>query len=630
MAEDSMFDSGLGGILDDSLGSRKSSEWENNFLSSLSDSELDNLISDSPDSAGTVRMASGDVSVPSDAKRVGVDGHNVIDNIADLVFGFEDASSTEDISKFVTASLYEGNSPKQIIDMLKIMHPAEQVDAFLEAHADEMVSKYGKLGFLYIDAADFRDDDQMDEMLGGQKKIGQMALETIKPASRCVDCTLNKSGFCMRYNLRLDENPSVDGARQARRILNKFAQRTLAGDQGMLEVQSAVDAMERRGAPPEEYEKAVSAFLTKVGHPDRAAKGNTGRARLSGLSDDSVRPAPSSDIAVEDFVQTKLAKKGDTTFAEMRGAAMASLGARRAKAWFRSNRSLVARLMEAASRGEIIDREKDQSEQGMDRVRRAMVAKYGQERAERIILATGGDPSKYVELLSRVANTETRRIDTGKQMPREMPQGEKGTLVGRLDDELRKAAASVASRGVPEGGIRENLSASFGSTRLAAFEADCPSEIAEMAQRAAIGFGAADEDGLRLLEESLEESRGDVKAATAVLRRKLGRRRTRYLIADHPKVEAVVSASSRMYGQAANTATDRRIGGTTSAARKLRPDAPLDFEALASQVVADEPEMLASALPQSDVDPTLVAGPEMEEVGLNYAEDHMDIPAPIL
>lgn len=633
MAEDSIFDSGLGGILDESLGSKRASEWENDFLGSLSDSELADLMSDSADSVGTVRMASGgDIPAPSGAKRAGVDGHNVIDDIADLTSGLTAAAAIEDMSKFVTASLYEGNSPKQIVDMLRIMHPAGQVDAFLEANSGEMMSKYGKLGFLYIDAADFRDDDQMDDMLGGQKKIGQMALETIKPADRCGDCTLNKSGFCMRYNLRLDENPSVHGARQARRILNKFAQRTLAGDQEMLEAQATVDAMERRDAPPEEYEKAVSAFLTKIGRPGRAAKkGDIGRTRLSGESDDSVRPTPSSDTAVEDFVRMKLAKKGDTTFAEMRGAAMASLGARRAKAWFRSNRSLAVRLMEAASRGEIIDREKDRGEQGMDHVRRAMVARYGQERAERIILATGGDPSKYTELLSRAVNTETRRIDTGKQMPREMPHGEQSALVGRLDDELRAAATTAAARGVPEDGVRENLSASFGNTRLAAFEDDCPGEIAGMVQRAAAGFGAADEDGFRLFEESLEEGKGDVKIAIAALRRKLGRRRTRCLIAEHPEVEAVVSASSRTHGQAANTAADRRIGGTASTARTLRPDTPLDFEALARQVLAAaEPELLASAMPRSAVDPTLVAGPEMGEVGLDYAEDHADIPDPIL
>ena len=632
MAEDSIiFDSGLGGILDESLGSRKSSEWENNFLGSLSDSELADLMSDSASSVGTVRLASNDEpSATPCAKRTGVDGHNVIDDIADLT-SIETVSVTDDMSKFVTASLYEGNSPKQIIDMLRIMHPAGQVDAFLEANASEMMSKYGKLGFLYIDAADFQDDDQMDEMLGGQKKIGQMALETIKPADRCADCTLNKSGFCMRYNLRLDENPSVDGARQARRILNKFAQRTLAGDRELLEVQSVVDAMEHRNAGPEEYEKTVSAFLTRVGRPRRVTKGDTGRARLSGESDDTVRPIPSHDSAVDDFVRAKLAKKGDATFAELRGSAMASLGTRRAKAWFRSNRSIVARLMEAASRGETIDREKDQCEQEMDHVRRAIVARYGQERAERIILATGGDPSKYAELLSRAVNTETRRIDTGKQMPREMPQGEQGALMGRLDDELRAAAVSTASRGVPEGGIRKSLSASFGSIRVAAFESDCPDEITGMVQRATIGFGAADDEGFRLFEESLEDSDGDVKVAIAAIRRKIGRGRTRCLIAEHPRAEVVVLASSRTHGQAVNIATDRRIGGTTSTARMLKPNAPLDFEALARQVSADaEPEMLASSLPRSDVDPTLVASPEMENVGLNYAEGHTDISDPIL
>ncbi len=633
MAENSIFDSGLGGILDDSVGSRNSSEWESNLLGSLSDSELSALMSESSDSAGTVRVASTDDATESaDARRAGVDGHNVAVDIAAFASGLDAAHMTDEMSKFVTASLYDGSSPQQIIDMLRLVHPPGQVDAFLATAADEMVSKYGKLGFLYVDADDFKDDDQMDDMLGGQKKIGQMALETIKPATRCADCTLNKSGFCVRYNLRLDENPSVDGARQARRILNKFAQRTLAGDQEMLEVQSAVDAMERRAAPPGEYEKAVSAFLTKVGSPGRTAKkGDTGRARLSGEFDDSSRPAPSSDTVVEDFVRAKLANNGAVTFAEMRGAAMASVGARRAKAWFRSNRSLVARLMEAASRGELADRAKDQDELEMDHVRRAMVTRYGQARADRIMLATGGDPSDYAELLSRPVNTETRRIDTGKQMPREMPHGERGVLMGRLDDELRAAAAAAAARGVPEDGVRANLSASFGNTRLAAFEDDCPVEIAGMVQRATDSFGAIDEDGFRFFEESLEKSEGDVKVAIAALRRKLGRKRTARLIEEHPKVEAVVSASSRTRGQAASTASDRRVGGTDSIARSLRPDTPLDFEALARQVLASaEPELLASAMPRSKADPTLVAGPEMEEVGLDYADGHADIPDPIL
>ncbi len=122
-----------------------------------------------------------------------------------------------------------------------------------------------------------------------------------------------------------------------------------------------------------------------------------------------------------------------------------------------------------------------------------------------------------------------------------------------------------------------------------------------------------------------------MNVAIAMLRRKLGRARTRWLIAGHPKGEAVVSASSRTHGHAAATAADRRVGGTASVARSLRPDAPLDFEALTNQILdAAEPDLPASAMPRSAADPTLVASPEMEEVGLDYAEGHADIPDPIL
>jgi hypothetical protein len=211
-----------------------------------------------------------------------------------------------------------------------------------------------------------------------------------------------------------------------------------------------------------------------------------------------------------------------------------------------------------------------------------------------------------------------------------MPSDESGKLIGHLDDELREAAKATAARGVPQDGVRKSLVASFGQKRLAAFETDCPDEIDDIVQKALLGFGASDDSGLRLFEKSLDENNGDVSATIKFLRANLGRKRTSLLISEHPKVEPIVAAASRTYGQASKDAADRRITSTASMTRKLRPESSLDFEALAQEAIAENEPKLASPLPREEVDPTLVANPEMENVNLDYVKDHPDMPDPTL
>lgn len=645
MAEDSVFDSGLSGILGDSSGSQRSSNWEDNLLGELSEEELAALTSE-PGTGDTVRMASQnglamtdeevEAELRRDVRRAAVEGCDVVDDLATLSQEMERAEQAAwgdgdtEIGRFVTGKLYEGHSPKQIKGLLHLIFPAARAEAFWAARGGDVASKYGRLGFLYVDAADFRDDGEMDDMLGGQKKIGQMALESLKPAERCGDCTMNRAGFCMRYNLSLDADPAVKSARQAKRILQKFARRSEAHDREVAAAQEKVDAAESRKGSPAEYDRIISSFLTSIGQP-RTAKGDTGRVRMSGQTEDATRPTRQHDGGVEDFIRGKLAS-GDATFATLRGAAMATLGTERAKAWFRTNRSLVTRLIEGAAKERAVSRQQQGTERAMGEIRTAMVARFGEQQAERMMAARGSDPSKYVELLNRSSDTESRRIATGRQAPRAMPDAKKARAIGHLDDEMRQAAVAAAARGVPEGGVRASLASSFGDKRLAAFEGDCPGEIGEMVRRAALGFGAADGAGIRMFEELLEQCGGDLDAAVAGLRKGLGRPRSSLLLKHHPKVAAVVSAASRTHGQAADDASDRRVGGTASAARPLTPEASVDYEAIAraaADMLEPEPELMASELPPPKVDPTLVARPEMEGVDLGYVE-RRDAPDPIL
>jgi len=645
MAEDGVFDSGLSGVLGESSGSRKSAEWEADLLGSLSEDELKDLMSEQGD-GDTVRMASADPLDPEaledelrrDVRRVAAEGRDVSDDLATLAAEMESEEQArwgavdEEIARFVTGRLYAGQSPKQIEGLLRLMHPAARVEAFWAARGGEVMSKYGRLGFLYVDASDFQDDIEMDEMLGGQKKIGQMALEAIKPASRCGDCTLNRGGFCMRYNLSLDTDPTVKSARQARRVLNKFARVSEAADRQVSQAQKAVDVGESKAIDPKEYDRIVSAFLTDIGRP-RTPKGDTGRPRMPGAVEASSRPQPQHDAEVESFVREKLARTPEATFAELRGGAMSKLGAQRAKAWFRSNRSLVSQLVESAARGQAsVEREQEACDT-MSKVRETLVARHGERRAERIMEARGDDPSQYASIMSRPTETETRRIDTGRQLPRTMPDADKPRAIGHLDDDLRSAAEAAAARGVPQDGIRSNLLSLFGEKRVAAFEADCPDDIGDMVRRANLGFGADDDTGARLFEECLERAQGDLDTAVSELRRSLGRRRAKLLLSQHPGAEAAVAAASRTHGEVAGGASDRRIANSgNDAARPLVPESSIDFDGIAREAAAaidPEPELRASDLPPAKLDPTLVAHPEMDNVEPGYTVPD-DLPGPAI
>jgi len=646
MAEDSVFDSGLSGVLGNSSGSQKSAEWEENLLDSLTEEELESLVSEQP--GDTVRMASSVDSMDPDAleeemrrdvRRAAVSGQDVSDDLAALAAEMESAeqagwgSGDKDIARFVTGKLYEGHSPKQIRGLLNLMYPTGRVDAFWADCGKKVLSKYGRLGFLYIDASDFHDDVEMDEMLGGQKKIGQMALESIKPAARCGDCTLNRGGFCMRYNLALDSDPVVKNARQARRVLGKFARLSDAAEQRVAKAQDAVDAVEASKSPdPREYDRIVSGFLTEVGQPQAGRKGDTGKARLPGATEAATRPQPRSDADVEAFVRARLAESPGMTFAELRGSAMSSLGRRRAKAWFRSNRTAVVRLVEGAARDAAAAGREKESRDVMDKVQETLETRHGPHRAKRIMEARGDDPERYAGVLGRSSDTETRRIGTGQQSPRTMPDSCKARPIGRLDDEMREAARAAAARGVPAEGIRANLVSKFGEKRLAAFERDCPDDIREMAARAGLGFGAEDDEGARAFEESLERNGGNVRATVSEIRRSLGRRRAAMLISQHPRIEAATAAASRTHGAAAADASDRRIASSEGAARPLVPEGSIDFDAIAreaAEAAEPEPEMLASSLPPAKLDPTLVAQPEMDDVEPGYTVPG-DAPDPLI
>jgi hypothetical protein len=344
---------------------------------------------------------------------------------------------------------------------------------------------------------------------------------------------------------------------------------------------------------------------------------------MSGLTDSANRPAVQQhDAGVEAFVRREIAA-GRSDFAGLRGAAMRGTDAGRAKAWFRSNRALVSQLIEAAGRERSASAAREADGRAMDGVRGALEARYGQQQADRLASAVGPDPSKYAELLSRAPDAESRRIGAGRQTPRAMPSGGKRKrIIGRLDDELRAAAIAAAERGVPEGGLRAHLTASLGERRVAAFEEDCPGALAEMAGRAAIGFGRADDAGMRLFEETLERQRGDVGAAVGELRRRIGRRRASLLLTEHQDAEAAVAASSRTHGSAAAVASDRRVGGTASAARSLRPEGSIDYDAIAKEAAASfrpVPEP-APHLPPAALDPTLAAAPDMNESAPAYVD----------
>lgn len=444
MADEIFDDSGLSGILGDSVGSRQASEWETDLLGSLTESELEDLASEPKPDA--VRMASLqdepesdelEREIMRDVNRSGLDGHDISDSL--LVRGDCDGWGEKDaeIRKFVTAKLYEGQSPKQIVGLLRLMYHPARAEAFWKARGDEALSKYGRLGFLYVDATDFRNDGEMDKALGGQRKMGQMALEAIKPAARCGDCTLNKGGFCMRYNLVLDDSPSVKNARQARRILNKFARRSEATD---LQVAATMDKIDAIEADPKsdsaEYDTAVSEFLTVAGRPSRAAKGETARARMTGATSDASRPNPVHDVEIEAFVLEKLARKAQAGFPELRGATMAAFGERRAKAWFRSNRGSVSLMMEEAAQSKASASEAATQDRTMDAVQEALLGRYGERRTAKFLATRGSDPATYADLLAK-PDTETRRIATGRQMPRAMPDRSRPRAIGHLDDELR-------------------------------------------------------------------------------------------------------------------------------------------------------------------------------------------------
>ena len=544
-------------------------------------------------------------------------------------------SADDELVRAVTAHLYQGKSPKQIREALLAAYMPARVDEFWAAHGDRVMSKYGKLGFLYVDAGDFEDDAEMDKMFGGQKKIGQMALEFMKPASRCGDCTLNKAGFCIRYSLSLDESVRVRNARQARRVLNKFSRTAGIDTQAVADAQDRVDAAD--SSRPEVYDDILADFLASLGQPARPRKkGDSDLARILGGTDDANRPDASrhEDAEIESFVRQVASGNPKAGLASLQKSAAAVFGDE-AKRWFRLNRTTAVRFMTAASAAEKADAEHAQTDTVMREIYKTLVNRYGERRANRFIAVRGNSPDRYTELFCRPTVTASRRIDTGIQTLREIPTPKRARYIGQLDDELRDLAWKVAKRGLDINGVRGAVEKTLGAKRLRAFEAECPSELAEMAKRALQGFGADDDEGFRLLERLLEENQGDIVSVKALLRRELGRPRTAYLLTEHPSVDAAVAASSRVYGYPADSAATKRAGGLvgrpgTASVRSLQP--PVDVEKIAKEVAANlepEPELLASSLPTPKVDASLAIPPDMEDTVMRY-NDFGDLPDPVI
>lgn len=636
MAEDSVFDSGLSGMIPESdYSCRKShnAAWENELLDSMSSAEIEDHLADPIVDLGTTRTAANDSIFMRDpnagtVQRTGLAEHSLSADLSNLA-NEEDRVSDSEISKVVTAQLYGGQNPKQINEFLLLMYPAARIEAFWRDQGRSVARKYGKLGYLYIDAADFSDDNNMDDTLGGQKKIGQLALEFIKPAPRCDDCVLNKSGFCTRYNLTLDERPSIRNARQARNVLTKFARVSNTSDEQMSEVHDRIDSASKN--PEADYDGIVSGFLASIGQLPRK-KGDTGRARLAGETDDAIRPAPGFDAEIDEFVRVR-AISGAAGLTELRKMASDAFGSQRAKKWFRSNHSEAIIIVQEARRARVADKRDKQRKADMDAVRKGMITLYGERRARRLISARGDDPSSYVELLSRTADDESRRIGTGDQHLREIPDVRKSRKIGHLDDELRQLVVKFADRGISVKGIRLAVAQTCGDNRLREFEASCPGEIERVAKNTALKFGAADEKGFEMFEKDLAENHGDADVAMTHLRTVIGRARTKRLLAEHPKVGAAIAASSRMQGEAASVASDRRVGGYASVLRSLKPE--LDFDALAREAAdiasqkEPEPRFVLSNRPVDPVNPTLVSAPDMESTDVEYGIDGSDMPDPV-
>ena len=546
-------------------------------------------------------------------------------------------SADEELVQVVTTNLYQGKSPKQIKKALLVAYIPARVDEFWAAHGDKVMSKYGKLGFLYVDAGDFEDDAEMDKMFGGQKKIGQMALEFMKPASRCEDCTLNKAGHCVRYNLPLDKSVSVKNARQARRILNKFSRTADINIQAVADAQERVESAD--SSSPEVYDDILADFLASLGKPaNHRDKGDSALARILGGTEDANRPDASrhNDAEIESFVQQMASDNPHASMHGLQKSAAAIFGAD-AKRWFRLNRTAVTRFVTASSAAEKADAKQSQNDTIMRGIYETLVHRYGERRANRFVEVRGNSPDKYTELLNRPALTASRRIDTGVQMPREIPSPKRARYIGKLDDELHDFAWKVAKRGVDSNGIRAAIEKTFGANRLRAFEADCPSELDGMSKRAIQGFGAADDEGFRSLERLLEENQGDIQTVRSALRRELGRFRTARLINDHPSVDAAVAASVRVHEYSANSAATKRAGGLVAqpgptSVRSLTP--PVDMEKIAKEVAESlklepEQELLASSLPTPKVDIGLATPSDMEDTEMRY-NDFGALPDPVI
>ena len=575
--------------------------------------------------------------MPNDIRRTGLHEFEVgsrLDAYKALNAG-DWGSADDELVRVVTTHLYQGKSPKQIKEALLVAYMPARVDEFWAAHGDKVMSKYGKLGFLYVDAGDFEDDAEMDEMFGGQRKIGQMALEFMKPASRCDGCTLNKAGFCIRYNLSLDKSVSVRNARQARRVLSKFSRTAGINTQTIADAQDRVEAADP--SKPDVYDDILADFLASLGRPaGPRKKGDSDLARILGGTEDAARPDASrhGDTEIESFVREAASGNPKAGMASLQETAAAVFGDD-AKRWFRSNRTAVVRFMTAASAAERADAEQTRTDTVMRSVYKTLVDRYGERRANRFVTTRGNSPDQYTELLNRPTDAVSRRIDTGIQTLRDIPTPKRARYIGRLDDELRDLAWKVAKRGLDTNGICGAVEKTFGAKRLRAFEEECPSELERMAERAIQGFGAADDEGFRLLERFLEEGRGEAKSAAARLRRELGRSRTARLLDEHPSVDAAVAAAGRMYGYSADDVATKRDGSLAgqpgpASVRSFRP--PVDVEKIAREMAASlepEPELLASSLPTPKVDASLAVPPDMEDTGMRY-NDFGDLPDPVI
>lgn len=265
-------------------------------------------------------------------------------------------ASMDEIELSAKRLVFKHCSLDKIESELKKAFDDGSVNEFVKTRFASIEQEFGKLGYIYADAniAYETDCDDVRSFLASMGKVSSIAISKVKKSARCDGCSFNRSNNCLKLGMKIEENPGIKTAEEAKSVLNRFASLKYINST-FIKSAELITYYER--LKTEDPQLVIKAFLDDI--DNRRATAQTSDSRIAAKDDKrdveqiAVIPKINFRLGAEDRDVENSLKESLLTDPDLKSAqkfAEDKFGADRVKAYMKEAKDVVDKYIKFLNR----------------------------------------------------------------------------------------------------------------------------------------------------------------------------------------------------------------------------------------------------------------------------------------